>query len=328
MEPLKILIVDDNVDKLRHVINCINSVPGCTGEHIHSARDANEARRYLKENQYDLMILDISLPERPENLPAPDGGIRLLEEVLERDIYFKPREVVGLTAFTEVLESAGRRFAEDLWQVVQYDPTDDTWMNQLQRKVRYILLAKRSGPLRDYDNYLCVLTVLPTSERGGVLKIPWAWERFELKNDPTVYHRGVVVKDGVNRPIVAASASRMGMTAAAILSMKMINQFRPHYLAIAGILAGVSGRCSIGDIIAADPCWDWGSGKYQVKKGQHQFAAAPYQVNINSFLRSKLSLLSTTASDLDEIRRGGSRWGGGRGLEGRLRRRAGGAPVL
>ncbi len=304
MDTLKILIVEDNTDKLRHVIGCVSSVPGCTAEHIHSAHDANEARRYLRENQYDLMILDISLPEGPENLPTPDGGIRLLEEVLERDVYFKPREVVGLTAFTEVLEASGRRFAEDLWQVIQYDPTDDTWVRQLQRKISYILVAKRASPLPDYDNYLCVLTALATPELEAVLKIPWQWQRFELKNDPTVYHRGVVLKDGITKSILAASASRMGMTAAAILSMKMINHFRPRYLAIAGILAGVSGQCSIGDIIAADPCWDWGSGKYLVKGREHQFAPAPYQVSINSFLRSKLSLLSTAASDLDEIRRG------------------------
>jgi nucleoside phosphorylase/CheY-like chemotaxis protein len=304
MDTLKILVVEDNADKLRHVINCINSVPGCIPEHTHSARDANEARRYLRENQYDLMILDISLPERPESLPAPDGGIKLLEEVLERDIYSKPREVVGLTAFSDVLESAGRRFAEDLWQVVQYDSTDDTWVQQLQRKIRYILLAKRAGPLPDYEQYLCVLTALPTPELEAVLKIPWAWEKFELPNDPTVYHRGVVQKDGTPRPVVAACASRMGMTASAILSMKMINHFRPRYLAISGILAGISSQCSMGDIIAADPCWDWGSGKYQVKRRQHQFAAAPYQVNINSFVRSKLSLLSTAGADLDEIRRG------------------------
>jgi nucleoside phosphorylase len=250
------------------------------------------------------MVLDISLPERPETLPIPDGGIKLLEEVLERDIYFKPREVVGLTAFTEVLESAGRRFAEDLWLVIQYDPTEDSWSHQLQRKVRHILLAKRAGPLPEYSNYLCILTALAAPELDAVLRIPWSWERLELPNDPSVYHRGSFVKDGQHRSVVAASAPRMGMTAAAILSMKMINCFRPRYIAMTGILAGVSGVCSLGDIVAADPCWDWGSGKHQVKGGVHEFAAAPYQANINSFLRSKLSLFSSTQSALDEIRRG------------------------
>ncbi len=237
-------------------------------------------------------------------LPIPDGGIRLLEEVLERDLYFKPREVVGLTAFTEVLESAGRRFAEDLWLVIQYDPTEDTWAQQLQRKVKYLLLVKRADPLPVHESYMCIVTALASPELEAVLNIDWNWQELEFSNDPTVYHRGTVLKNQSPQSIVAASASRMGMTAAAILSMKMINHFRPRYLAIVGILAGVGGRSSLGDIIAADPCWDWGSGKYQVKGRLRQFAAAPYQVNMNSFLRSKLSLLTSNQSEFDEIRRG------------------------
>jgi nucleoside phosphorylase len=303
MEHLKILVVEDNGDKLRHVLNCLESVPGCAAEQIHSARDSQDAKRYLRENRYDLMILDISLPDRPETLPVPDGGIRLLEEVLERDVYSKPREVVGLTAFAEVLESAGRRFAEDLWQVIQYDPTENVWAEQLQRKIRYLLLSKRAGTIPNYGSYLCVVTALSQPELTAVLNITWGWQKLELSNDPTVYYRGSFSKDGQKHTVVAASAARMGLTATALLSMKMINHFQPHYLAIVGILAGVGDSCALGDVIAADPCWDWGSGKYLVKGRSHLFAAAPYQANINSFVRSKLSLLSGTQSEFDEIRR-------------------------
>jgi nucleoside phosphorylase len=303
MEPLRILVVEDNSDKLRHVLNCLESVPGCVSDQIHSARDSQEAKRYLRENQYDLMILDISLPDRPESLPIPDGGIKLLEEVLDRDVYLKPREVIGLTAFADVLEVAGRRFAEDLWLVIQYDPTEDAWAEQLRRKIRYLLLVKRTGPIPDYGSYMCVVTALPEPEQAAVLGLAWDWQKLELPSDPTVYHRGSIIKNEQKQVIVTACAARMGLTATAILSMKMITHFQPRYLAMVGILAGIGGRCSLGDVIAADPCWDWGSGKYEIKGRLHQFAAAPYQVNINSFLRSKLSLLSSKQSEFDEIRR-------------------------
>jgi nucleoside phosphorylase len=303
MEPLRILVVEDNGDKLRHVLGCLESVPGCAAENIHSARDSQDAKRYLRENQYDLMILDISLPERPESLPIPDGGIRLLEEVLERDIYSKPREVIGLTAFAEVLEAAGRRFAEDLWLVIQYDPTEDSWAEQLKRKIAYVLLTKKAGPPPAYESYLCVVTALADPELEAVLEIDWEWRQLEFPNDPTVYHQGSLLKDGQRQTVIAASAARMGLTATAILSTKMISHFKPHYLAMAGILAGVGDDCSFGDVIAADPCWDWGSGKYVVKGRSHLFAAAPYQANVNSFVRSKLSLLAAAQHEFDEIRR-------------------------
>jgi nucleoside phosphorylase len=188
--------------------------------------------------------------------------------------------------------------------VIYYDAASDGWAQQLQRKVRYILLAQRAGSLPEYKTYLCVVTALQNPELSALLEIPWKWKQVPLQNDPAAYYCGFLEKNGQKHEVVAAAAPRMGMTAATILSMKMINQFRPRYLAMTGILAGVTGRCSLGDIIAADPSWDWGSGKHQLKKGAHRFLPAPYQIPLNSFIRSKLSLLSNDKNALDEIRRG------------------------
>jgi hypothetical protein len=49
--------------------------------------------------------------------------------------------------------------------------------------------------------------------------------------------------------------------------------------------------------------WDWGSGKYELQGSSHRFTAAPYQVKLNSFIRSKLSLLASSNAEFDEIRR-------------------------
>ena len=85
-----------------------------------------EAKVLLKQKQYDLMILDIALPERADQVPAPEAGIALLQEVIDRDKqYYRPREIVGLTAFSNIREQAAKRFAEDLWSVIQYDPGSD-----------------------------------------------------------------------------------------------------------------------------------------------------------------------------------------------------------
>jgi nucleoside phosphorylase len=61
--------------------------------------------------------------------------------------------------------------------------------------------------------------------------------------------------------VVAASA-------AGVLSMKMIEYFRPKYLAMTGILAGMRGGSEPGDIVAADPSWDYGSGKRARQDGK------------------------------------------------------------
>jgi nucleoside phosphorylase/CheY-like chemotaxis protein len=300
---MRILIVEDYPEKLTRILNAVRAVPDFIPERLDYSTNSTEAKRLLRNNFYDLVILDISLPERAEELPTHDGGIRLLEEILDRDIYIRPREIVGLTAYAEVLDSAGQRFGEDLWHVIYYDNTSEFWAEQLQRKIRHISLALRSDPIAQYASHMCVVCALATPELTAVLNLDWKWQRFEVPSDPTIYYRGSISRGGEPREIIAASGSRMGMTSAAVLSMKMIHRFRPRYLGMTGITAGVKGRSSYGDVIVADPCWDWGSGKYQVQEGVHQFAAAPYQLSLNSFLRSKFVLLSNDAVALDSIRR-------------------------
>jgi nucleoside phosphorylase len=301
MQILKVLVVDDDPGKLTRIISCLRAGESQPDE-IHTASNANEAKQHLKETQYDLLILDMAIPSRAEEAPEPSGGIKLLEEVLERDPFFKPREVVGLTAFPEILESAGRRFAEDLWLVIHFDPTSDSWAEQLQRKVRHIRLSKRDPTISNYGCHLCVVTALQNPEFKAVLDLPWNWTAIETPHDPTIYTTGSFLKGDINHTVVAGYAPQMGMTASAILATKMIQAFRPRYLAMCGILAGVCEDVSFGDIVVADPCWDWGSGKYYVDRTEHKFAPAPYQLGINSFIRSKLSLMASSNSILDEIR--------------------------
>src|SRR5262249_38488785 len=67
--------------------------------------------------------------------------------------------------------------------------------------------------------------------------------------------------------------------------------------------AGMKNDCDLGDVIVADPSWDYGSGKYIRKDGSPEFLLAPYQINLNRSLQSKLFLMSQDQQTLDEIRR-------------------------
>ena len=299
---MKILVVEDNQEKLRKVMSCLAQVQGCDREDIHAAHDAVEAKRAMRAEQYDLLVLDIALPERADSMPRPDGGIRLLQEVLDRPIYHPPREVVGLTAFPEVLAAAGPKFAEDLWMVVQYDPASDAWADQLQRKARHILVSRRSGGKLTHDAELCIVTALAKPELEAVQRLPWGWKRLEVPNDGAVFYEGGFSKEGSIRKVIAAAAPRMGMPAASVLATKMIFHFRPRYLAMVGIAAGIRGECELGDIIAVDPGWDWGSGKQQTETGSSVFAAAPHQIGLNSFIRGKLSVMASDSDVFESIR--------------------------
>jgi nucleoside phosphorylase/CheY-like chemotaxis protein len=301
---LQVLVVEDNQEKLRHILSVLTSTPGCSMDGIDCAHDSIEAKKLLEETPYDLLIMDISLPERPEDPPSPEGGIRLLEEIVERAIYLQPREIVGLTAYPDIRDKASVRFSEDLWLVVQYDPTSDGWREQLARKVRHILVSKRSEQKPEFMSDLCIVTALLDPELSAVLNLKWGWKVHETPYDGSVYYEGQYLNKGASKSVYAVAAPRMGMSSAAIATSKLVYTFRPRYLCMVGITAGIKGECNIGDIIVADPSWDYGSGKYTVKDKEVVFSAAPHQVGLDSFIRGKIGLLSRDHTALSDIQVG------------------------
>jgi nucleoside phosphorylase len=298
---LTALIVEDDNNKLRYIVRALGQVPGCRSEDFDVAPNANAAKLLLKQKLYDLLVLDIALPPRADEFPDPNGGLKLLHEILHRDTQFnRPQHVVGLTAFPDILNNVASRFAEDLWMVILYDPASSQWSEQLQRKAEYILLAKRSEPLPEHGAYLGLVAALSEPELSTLIEtVPWNWKQTQVPSDASCYWKGMFLAEGEEREVVAVAAPRMGMTAASIASMKLISAFQPRYLAVIGIAAGVAGQCKLGDVVVADPCWDWGSGK--IKRGK--FEQAPHQIGLDSFTRSKLARLSQDHEMLDSIRR-------------------------
>jgi nucleoside phosphorylase len=97
----------------------------------------------------------------------------------------------------------------------------------------------------------------------------------------------------------------MGMPAAAVLTMKIINNFKPNYLVMAGITAGIKGQVNLGDILVADPSWDYGSGKIKDEEGEAVFYPDPQPIRLNPDIKELLTLISNNNSLLDEIK---SKW--------------------
>ena len=84
----------------------------------------------------------------------------------------------------------------------------------------------------------------------------------------------------------------------------MVHYFRPRWLCMCGIAAGVRGKVNLGDILAADPSWDWGSGKQDIRDGKSHFSPSPNQIPIETGIRAKLKRYSRDAALLATIRAG------------------------
>jgi nucleoside phosphorylase/CheY-like chemotaxis protein len=326
---MKILLIEDNLNKLNIVVELLRNIDGIVAE-IEVAYDANQAKRYLEQIYFDVVILDISLPVMAGKSASPQGGLDLMEEILRRDKYKKPREIIGLTAHEDVFQSATPRFYSELWSLVHYDVSTDAWARQIERKIRYLHLMEKTDDVPNYKCDLCVLTALEKPEFSALLALPWSWKTLSEERDGTVYREGKFQGPNGIKRVIAACSPQMGLTAAAVLATKLIYTFIPRYITMVGIAAGIRGTCALGDIVCADPCWDWGSGKIATgSDGVSSFEPAPNQLRLSSFVKGRLTTVSQDQEIWDKIRR---EWSGGQGNEGILHMHIGpfasGAAVL
>jgi nucleoside phosphorylase/CheY-like chemotaxis protein len=272
---VKVLVVDDNTTKIRRVLEILQSA-GVRRENIDVAQTGVDARKLLSEIRYDLLILDVVLPYRSEEEPDRTGGLKLLTEISERGIFKLPLSVVGLTGFDDIHAECAELFRSHLWTLDHYEPASAGWSDRLRAKTQYIVTrSEQRDPVR-HGTDICVLTALHSPELEALRVLPWNWGGPASFDEVGFYYPGTVSIEGVERSVIAAAAPRMGMVASAVLTVKMINLFHPRMLAMIGVCAGVKDQCEIGDVLVADPAWDWQMGKYS----ERTFSVAPDPIRI------------------------------------------------
>ncbi|PGT91948.1 hypothetical protein COD18_16055 [Bacillus cereus] len=299
---IKILIADDSPLKLQNIQNCVLDKVQITSNSVTVVSDMISAKRELKDNHFDLFIIDIQLPQRILEPPKPEGGLELLQELKRSSRYITPTNIIGLSEFdTSLVE---KEFSSNLHALVKYDRSNDEWIGKLQNHIKHIITAKTTfeEQQEDYDYDLAIICALESIELEAILNLNANWEEKRFQADNTTYYVGNFQDSKQSIRVIAAAAPQMGMTAAAVLTMKIIEHFRPKYLAMSGITAGVHGEVEMGDIVIADPSWDYGSGKYKDVQGEIQFSPDPQPLRLDIDLRAAVSRLSSNDKILQGIK--------------------------
>jgi nucleoside phosphorylase len=298
--PIHVLVVDDQKAKIAKIVDLLLSTGLCVRGSIEIAQSGYDARVHLQRTRFDLLVLDVVLPNRPEEEPKVDGGVDLLKELMTRDRLLRPRYIVGLTGYPEAFQRAAGEFADYTWAIVQYADDDISWHDPIEQLCRHIHKTLSATESSSYESDICVITALQI-ERKAMLDLPWEWTRLNLPGDASEYFEAQVAVPDCARPlrILVASSPRMGMVSAAILASNVIRTFRPRIIAIVGICAGLRDRVAIGDIAVADPSWDYQSGKFT----KTQFEFAPHQLALHSAIRRRI-VETANGEHLTEVRAG------------------------
>jgi nucleoside phosphorylase len=264
---------------------------GLDRECIEIVVSAMKARERLRATRYELLVLDLLLPLREEDAPTVESAIDLLEEIGERDAYFKPRHIVGFTAYPEAEVRATEAFRRRLWTIVSFDPTTTDWQAPFRGVAKYLIRLGKEPASANYEVDLCIVTALQL-EMDAVHSLAWNWNDSEPLDDMTFIRKGTFESGGEERSVVTACCRRMGSVAAALLTAKLIERFRPRFVVMPGICAGVQGKVAIGDTVLMDPVWEWPSGKLvEEADGGTYLQPAPHQIAVSEFVIARAERL-------------------------------------
>lgn len=264
---ISILIVDDNSTKVAEIKQVLYEYPEIK-DSICVVSDANNGRRVVEEQKFDLMILDLVLPNDFGDVERPENGVDFLREIMLDPNKKCPFHILGITGKPEYINDFTEKFKEHLWFLIEYKSGVESWKSLLRNKIEYLIQSKTEIQVEAVDRYefdVAIITALD-KELKKILNLNWNWKEKHIVNDQTPFNIGQFEKDGITIRVVSACTPQMGMCAASTLSMKLIQHFRPKFLIMSGIAAGIKGEVNLGDIIIADEIWDASSGKIKGDK--------------------------------------------------------------
>lgn len=301
---MKILIVEDIPGKHEEIRSVL--IKSCAHADIHHACCFVDALSSLRDDYFDLLILDMVIPLRKGEDPNVSLGISLLNEVFDGVDARPPDHIICLSEYLGMLDEIKEATRRRLVHAVKYDEIDATWVSLLGEKLDYVgKCVTRS--LNSPQDYLCdvgIVVSYPTVELEAILELKTQISAEFNKLDELHYYLASWSRPNTKLKVVACAAPSMGMTAACVTAGKLINRWRPRYLVMTGIAAGTDEELKFGDILVADSCYDYGSGKIREEEGERLFVPSPQQLLIASDLKALLQKWESTQRGMADIARG------------------------
>lgn len=263
---IKILIVEDNEYKLQNIKSIIFDNTNIKSSFVQVACSSKEAKRLLYDEDYDLMLLDLVIPNEKDDDALPEVGIMLLDDIYSNPMIHPPIQIVGLTGFGELIGEYHQKFKQKLWHLINYEADSTNWQEQLKSVIFHLVKTREKfihTRFRQNLYDIAIITALSKPELEAILKLGTKrWDTFQIENEIIHFYKTEFDREGKKRTIVAACTDQMGMVSSTYLATKILMYFQPKYVIMAGIAAGIKDRnLGFGDILIAEQSWDYGSGK-------------------------------------------------------------------
>jgi CheY-like chemotaxis protein len=128
---MRILIVDDSVAKIAEVVSALREISDSFD--IDYSYDCINTINKLKEQKFDLILLDLLLPLRAGDQPKNDGGKFIVNEIYRNLKIKPPTYILCLTQHDSLKEDF-----HPIWRTIKFDKTETIWKVALKELIIYI----------------------------------------------------------------------------------------------------------------------------------------------------------------------------------------------
>lgn len=251
---ISILIMDDSEQKTTAIKNLLIEECGLSKDTIDIVGTINEGRTRLRESFYDLLILDLVMPNLIGEEADHEAAPKFIDEIYEGHGFKLPNQIIGFTAYDEEYENLKLRFEEKLWSIIKYSQGEINWKNRIRSKVNHLLNSK-SRMIESFTskNKYDVGIVCALREEFSEMKKAFGehWKReIDIDFPVSIYSTEVVTANAKTIRICAVCIGEAGLVPATAMTTAIILKFSPQILFMTGITAGFTDRdLKLGDLV-------------------------------------------------------------------------------
>ena len=285
-------------DKVKYIKAAIEE-SGIEDLEIEASGTISQAIGDLVDNETQILIADMKIPNKHGEDPIDDGGLRLINKILNNKKIIPLVRMILLTSVDSIYENYKNDKLKTHYDLIYFDMSSEEWkkkiINAIQTTKDYIASKNRGIITKKYNYDIAIITVNPRENKA--LEEMGEWKQIEIVNDATKYDETEwITNDGRILKVVKTSPLIMGMVPAAVASMNLINHFTPRFIVMPGVAACLEDEYKIGDVLIGIAVYNYSAGKYFSPKGNEQ-EAKDHPLN---FWKPDTDVIETDA-DIDSI---------------------------
>ena len=299
---MKVLLIEDNESKRERIAKVLIDANVAVKNDFTECTNIIDAKRILRNTKFDILLLDMRLPNRVDSKDIKSmAGLDFLKEFKNDRRYHQPKEIIGITECEDELAKVKKDFDENLLQIIYYHPSKPEWEKLLIDRFEYLISCEQDTNIYNYD--IAIICALETPEFTAVKELPCTWVSIKKDNTALSFYETYFEFEDKRLKVIAVCIDKMGMVPTGVLATQTIEMFRPKYLTMTGIAAGIKGEVELGDILVVNPSWDSGSGKLKVdNSGEKLFEIDPKQEPIDNDIILNIKELSGDTQFLNTLR--------------------------